>query len=222
MTAGLTQERRRPSPLALAAAVFGDQARLGCVEIRAAEMSGLHALEAARVEKAVPSRQREFAAGRQAARIAMAADLAIPMATDRAPIWPAGISGSITHAGGWALAVVSGSDRLIGIDLEVDEPLPMAVFETVLTPAERDWIRLQPDPAHWARVIFCVKECAYKAQYPRSGQLFGFEMFETALDVKSGAFTATFQATAAPFDKGDRLWGRFSRRDGFVLSGVLM
>lgn len=222
MSANLTQEIRRQSPFALAAAVFGDHAQIGCVEIRAADPSGLHAVEAACVAKAIPSRQREFAAGRQAGRVALAADIAIPMAADRAPNWPEGVVGSITHAGGWALAVVTGSDRLIGIDLEVDEPLPVEVFDTVLSPTERAWIDRQSGSGTWARVIFSVKECAYKAQYSRTGQLFGFEMFEVALDIATGRFSATFQAAVTPFAKGDRLHGRFSRADGLILTGLLV
>lgn len=222
MRSDLTQSHRRQSPHALAAAVFGDQARVACVEVAAADVSALHPVEKSAIARAVPSRQSEFAAGRLAARTAMTRDIPIPMAADRAPVWPEGIAGSITHAGGWAIAVISNADRLVGVDLEVDEPLPPDVFETVLTPSERLWINTQPNPPQWARIIFSVKECAYKAQYARSGQLFGFEMFEVTLDQAAGSFTATFQAHAAPFASGDQLSGRFSRGGGFILTGLMI
>ncbi len=222
MRPDLTQNHRRQSPRALAAAVFGDQARVACIEVATADVSALHPVELSAIAKAVPSRQSEFAAGRMAARAAMTVDASIPMAADRAPAWPEGVAGSITHAGGWAIAVVAGADQLIGIDLEVDEPLPFDVLETVLTPAERQWLSTQQDDPHWARVIFSAKECAYKAQYARSGLLFGFEMFEVGFDLANGRFTAIFQDDAAPFSSGDRLSGRFSRAGGFILTGILI
>ena len=221
MSADIPQEHRRQSLNALAADVFGDALRVGCAEVATADPNLLFPDERTAIAKAVPARQREFAAGRLAARAAMGVDVSIAMASDRAPIWPARIAGTITHAGGWAMAVTSSLDRLVGIDLELDEPLPSDVLETVLTLSERQWIHSQATPEAWARVIFSVKECAYKAQYARSGQLFGFEMFEVSLNPTTRQFTATFQAEAAPFATGDQLSGRFAIGGGFILTGLL-
>ena len=72
---------------------------------------------------AVNKRQREFAAGRAAAHTAMA-NLGVPPQAilngdDRAPIWPEGLTGSITHTRGCAIAIVArNSDvRALGIDV---------------------------------------------------------------------------------------------------------
>ena len=212
---------RRQSPRALAAQVFHGSVPIGCCEVASADPSQLFPEERAAIGRAIIPRQQEFTAGRIAAREAMGSDILIPMATDRAPIWPAGFAGSITHAGGWALAVAGHHDRLLGIDLELDDALPHEVFDTVLSQSERAWLREQPEPEVWARVIFSAKECAYKAQYPRTLQLFGFEVFEVSINPAAGEFSARFQRDIAPFRAGDALNGRFSRGDGFILCGIV-
>ncbi|MEO9111197.1 MAG: hypothetical protein ABI387_00960, partial [Lacunisphaera sp.] len=76
------------------------------------------------VERAVEKRQREFAAGRLAAKVALekldavAGEVAlapgatitataIPIGADRSPTWPPGIAGSITHTAEVAACVVA-------------------------------------------------------------------------------------------------------------------
>ena len=174
--------------------------------------------EAQAIAGAVPLRQHEFAAGRKAARAALRRPLPIPMGADRAPVWPPGWVGSITHAGGWAIAAVSADHRLLGIDLELDDDLPADIWDTVLLPSERDGLHGRADAGRLARVIFSAKESAYKAQYPLSRALFGFEQF--AVDLGEGVFTATFQGAVGPFRRGDRLDGRFARADGFILTAI--
>ncbi|WP_417586779.1 4'-phosphopantetheinyl transferase family protein [Pararhodobacter oceanensis] len=205
---------------ALLAQVFPPAVARGICAVARADMARLFHVEHSAVEGAVPARQREFAAGRIAARQAMGRDLPVVMAEDRAPVWPAGVTGSITHAGGWALAVAGVADKLIGIDLEVDAALPAEVWETVLTASEHAALRDMPDAGRWARVIFSAKECAYKAQYPRTKQLFGFEVFEVTLEPVAGEFTVVFQRDIASFAAGDRLRGRYSIGGGFILTGI--
>lgn len=212
----------RRQPLAgLAADLFGAEAAIGIVRIGSVNADVLFDAEAKAMTGAVPARRAEFAAGRQAARRAMGRNLPIPMALNRAPQWPAGIAGSITHAGGWAFAVTGSADQRIGADLEVDEDLPADLWPIVLTPQETAWVNAQPAPGRIARLIFSIKECAYKAQFPLSGQIFGFEVLETIVDLKNRRFDAVFQQDIAPFSVGDTLSGRFSIGDGLILTGIL-
>lgn len=166
--------------------------------------------EESALKGAVPARQAEFSAGRAAARMALGHEMALPMGPDRAPIWPEGVRGSITHAGGWALAVVG--PGLTGIDLEPGEDLPEEVRETVLLPQERG------ADGRTARLIFSAKECAYKAQYPVTRQLFSFDTF--AVELGEGAFRAVWQHDVGPFRAGQALAGRFAIGDGFILTGI--
>ena len=165
---------------------------------------------------AVPRRQREFAAGRAALRAAMA-DLglpptAIPMHPDRSPALPAGLAASITHTATACLAAAMTGRRALAIDLEPDEPLPSDILDTVLTPAERG----TPD----ARVIFSAKEALYKAQYPLSGMLFGFDA--VAVTLETATFTATFLQAVPGFPTGSRLTGHWTRTDGHILTALVI
>src|SRR5580692_6347409 len=76
------------------------------------------------VARAMSKRVQEFAAGRVCARAALAqlgyAAVALPMGEDRAPQWPAGATGSITHTNGFCAAVVAATAqiRALGLDAE--------------------------------------------------------------------------------------------------------
>ena len=164
----------------------------------------LWSAEAAASGRMRPNRLREFAAGRAAARAAMAQlgvpVAAIPMGPDRAPIWPEGVTGSISHCATAALAVVMASTGAgtIGVDIEEATGLDPDLWETVLTPTERDWVRTLPreTQAQVAKRAFCAKEAVYKAQYPQTGRVIGFEDVE--LTPHPTGFTATLAQTATP------------------------
>lgn len=167
---------------------------------------------------AVPSRLAEYAGGRAAARMAMAAiglpSVAIPMAKDRAPVWPEGIAGSISHSGGICLAAAAWGGML-GIDLEQDHPMDKDIADIVLLPEER--AAIGPELG-LATVIFSAKEAVYKAQYPLTRTLFGFETLAVTLDRDN--FTARFCKAVGCFAEGALVQGRYARVGGQVLTVV--
>jgi 4'-phosphopantetheinyl transferase EntD len=172
---------------------------------------------------AVPARLREFSAGRHAARLSLT-NLGhpvqpIPQGDDRAPVWPQGIAGTITHSRHACLAAVS-KGAGIGLDLEEDDPLPDDLWQSILLPKEQAWALLQPDSGHAAKVIFSAKEAAYKAQYPVSLALFGFDTL--LVRVTDGRFSATFQRSVGPFEKGFVLGGRIARSEGHILTAAVL
>lgn len=71
-----------------------------------------------------------------------------------------------------------------------------------------------------AKLIFSAKEAAYKAQYPLSGMLFGFEMLELSIDRDACCFTASFQSAQGPFAKGAVLAGSYVHAAGLLVTGV--
>lgn len=163
---------------------------------------------------AVPARLREFAAGRFAARMAMGNPmLAIPQGTDRAPVWPVGMVGSITHTRADCLAVVLPADRCrgIGIDLEEDIPLEPELWDTILRPEERAGMT-----GAQAKAMFCAKEAAYKAQYAVSRTLYDFDAMR--VEMQGARFSAMFARPVPPFAIGDRIAGRIVRAAGHVLT----
>lgn len=176
--------------------------------------------EAVAVAKAVASRRAEFAAGRAAARLALAAighpATAIPSGPRRQPLWPAGISGSITHAAGLAAAVARSGPPL-GLDIEEDAPISPDLWPVICQPDE---LAALPIAARgtYVRHVFSAKEAAYKAQFPLTGQLIGFDAMEVRL--AQGGFTARFRQTVGDFRAGHVLQGRLICRAGSILSGV--
>jgi 4'-phosphopantetheinyl transferase EntD len=166
-------------------------------------------------------RRREFTAGRICARRALA-DLGHPPAPilpgpDRAPLWPHGVLGSITHCDGYCAAAVAskGTFAAIGIDAEPDAALPQDLFEHITLAKERTWLCEQPAALNWARVLFSAKESVFKAWFAMTGQWLDFADACVTIDPGNGCFRAEFAAGAAP-----AIDGRYSVRGGLVLTAI--
>ncbi|WP_370401073.1 4'-phosphopantetheinyl transferase family protein [Sulfitobacter sp. JB4-11] len=184
-----------------------------------------HPQEAAHLGRAIAKRQQEFAAGRAMARQAMA-DLTgvshsqpILADEDRAPIWPAGWQGSISHKSTLCLAVVGQSGAQLGLDVEEDTPLAQDLIPTICSGTEIAQFA-GPEQGAWAKLIFSAKEAAYKAQYPLTREVFGFHRFDVFVDVSMGMFSAAFTADTGIFEEGDMLMGRFLKAEGHLVTGV--
>lgn len=171
---------------------------------------------------AVVRRLVEFSAGRHAARVALAGlglpTAAIPQGADRAPVWPPGISATITHSASACLAAATRGQRGLGLDLEEDRPLDPALWDTVLSAAERDWAEAQPDPGRAALMVFSAKEAAYKAQYPLSRQMLGFDAMEIRFE--GAAFAACLRLPVGPFAVDDTIAGAMAQPDGHILTAA--
>lgn len=130
------------------------------------------------IARAIPKRQYEFAAGRRAARQAMAelgiAPQAISVGDQRAPVWPNGLSGSIAHCDSLCIAAVSKMHRSMGIDIESATPLAADLIPIVCTTQEQAELP-KAQAGMIAKHIFCAKEAVYKAQYPLTGVVIGFD-----------------------------------------------
>lgn len=163
------------------------------------------------------ARLAEFTAGRTAARMAMAAlglpPAALPAGPDRAPLWPAGITGSISHSGDHALAAVARTDtlRAIGIDIEGDAPLDPALLPEI---AAADEVRAIA-PQDMVR-LFSAKEAAFKAQSARGGGMIGFH--DMLVTLTAAGFAAVLRVPSGDLPAGLRLSGRQARADGLILS----
>jgi 4'-phosphopantetheinyl transferase EntD len=182
------------------------------------------------VAGAVAERREEFAAGRSCAREALArlgvGPQPIPSGSDRAPVWPYGYVGSVTHCPGYvAAAVARRRDHVaIGIDAEIDAPLPEGVLELVSNEEERRRLPALPalggvgSPA-WDRVLFSAKEAVFKACYQLTGRRLGFEDAYLEIDVGAGAFRA---GLAPGGDAGamTALQGRWMVGRGLILTAI--
>jgi len=137
--------------------------------------------------------------------------LPLPMGPDRAPIWPAGLTGSITHAAGLCLAVVTDDPAIrgLGVDLEEDAPLPPEILTEVILPDEHG-----QNP----RAVFSAKETVFKALYPMAGAVFGFEAVR--IIISDQIFIAETRMQLGPVPCGTRLSGHLSWGDGLILTAL--
>lgn len=130
----------------------------------------------------VEKRDREFAVGRYCARqslqrLKITAD--VPVDTDRKPVWPPGIVGSISHSHhyAWAATAEKNSIKGIGVDTEiiVDESTLRQIVKEITTDAEWKLLSLiDADIKTAFTVVFSAKESIFKCLYPLNEKFFGF------------------------------------------------
>lgn len=164
--------------------------------------------EAGAVARAVPKRRREFAAGRQALRLALAraghgwpAAAPILPRPDRRPDLPDGLRASLSHSGDHCLAIAAPPQGpWVGVDIEpADRPWPAGLARTVMP-----YRMATDDPL----LVFCVKEAMFKAQYPATGRMLDFS-----------AVPAVIRGDRVRACLGDRLIGaRWGTAAGYLLA----
>jgi len=174
-------------------------------------------------------RLREFEAGRAYAKSALKMigvhRAEVLIGSDRSPLWPAGITGSLTHVmggdGGHFAAAVARTDavRAVGIDVERQDGLNPKMWNYILTNRELERILALPLPARApeVKVLWCAKEAVAKAA-PQS-----FE--PTELEIERDADGVEYKATCRSAVAGGpaQVWrGRTIQSEGFMLAAVVL
>ncbi|GGO03651.1 4'-phosphopantetheinyl transferase family protein [Micromonospora parathelypteridis] len=183
-------------------------------------------------EQAVPTRRRDFAAGRACARRALThlglPPTAVPAAADRAPVWPAGVVGAITHTTGYCAAAAAHTTdiRSVGIDAELHREVNPGVRRLVLLPEEEANCARLPSGIHWPIVLFSAKETVYKVWYPIVESWLDFHDARLDLDPDAGTFTARIAQArvdaATADDAPASISGRFVVADGLVRTAAVL
>lgn len=173
----------------------------GCRLIQAKDERHLLPAESASIATRENRARAASGAGRHIAHELLrrlgSADLTILRGRSGDPIWPAGIVGSIAHDDEMAVAVAAraGALRSVGVDIEPALPLPPDLRAVVAAPRDRLG---DLGPAFGGRILFAVKEAAYKASFPIDGRVLGFE--DIAVDFEAGeAVTAAGRRLAVRF-----------------------
>ena len=182
------------------------------------------------VARAVASRRAEFVAVRARARDALAA-LGGPRAAlvprpDRSPAWPAGFVGSLSHSPTLCAAVVAraADAASLGLDLEPDGPLDVALVRTVCTERERRTLDGMSSAAALvlAKRLFSAKEAFYKCQYPLTGARLSCVQVSLELDPVSGEFAVAAVDLAGEAGRvAARVRGRCATLGAHVVSAAL-
>jgi enterobactin synthetase component D len=174
---------------------------------------------------ATRKRQREFLAGRGCAKQALqslgAGSIHVGMAEDRAPIWPDGVVGSITHSGDFAAAAVAWAADIaaLGIDSErIIDPAAARDIADICMVDEPTLFKAAYGRSfcEFCTLVFSAKESVFKCLFPLTRKFLEFsDVRITSIDWHRKYFTWT--------TVGEYIGtGRLSDADGFVHTSVEM
>lgn len=177
----------------------GDQRRLTLFhahfdvhEFDPAHFSRAGIVRPAHIARSVLKRQAEFFFGRACAMAGLRhlgmSGIQVEVGAGREPIWPADVSGSISHCRTMAAAIVLPARAHAGVGIDIEEVIAEpsrreALIGTVVFPPELAY--LGQLPPGWDRdvlltLIFSAKESFFKGAYRRVQRIFDFDAVELA------------------------------------------
>ncbi|WP_408642442.1 4'-phosphopantetheinyl transferase family protein [Sinorhizobium chiapasense] len=123
---------------------------------------------------------------------------------DRAPLWPFGVVGSISHSLSECGAVAGRSSSVLalGLDIEDDEPLGADLLPIICTPTEME--RSGSSSRFGPKLIFVIKEAVYKSSAPSTGAFLDFQDVCVRTNDESGSFEAEIGNSEKPMSFGSR------------------
>jgi 4'-phosphopantetheinyl transferase EntD len=178
------------------------------------------------VARAAPKRVAEFAAGRACARAALVqlgyGAVALPVGTDRAPRWPNGATGSITHTHGYCAAVAAATNqiRALGLDAEPPDSVKPHLWRRICCPEELAVLLAQEETQAIiaATLIFSAKEAFYKCQYALTGEWLGFTDLSVSIESNRLTVRPTRSLQIAQLHPGP--WqGAYLYEQGVLITG---
>lgn len=181
-----------------------------------------------RFAKASDRRRHEYAAGRACATRALAdlgaSEQRVGVGPGRAPLWPGGFTGSITHTGTYAAAAVGRAEAWagIGLDAELEGAVSWDVRREVLTVREQLALAgfAPPERDRSLSVMFSAKEAFYKAQSGLGREWIGFE--EVEVEISGETWTLRPAGRLALAHIRWPVQGRYRVTSGLVLAGVAL
>jgi 4'-phosphopantetheinyl transferase EntD len=168
------------------------------------------------LENAVDRRKLHFCLGRlcagRALQLLNPPLRSMPLTRDAAggPCWPDGITGSITHANGFASAAVAWTRDAasLGLDVERTMPSPQALKVARVIASDEELAiaeRAMGDVAKAATVVFCAKEAVFKALYPLVRRRFGYAEVRLTVNDPASRTGSVRLPGEGPFERGFRL-----------------
>ena len=189
----------------------------------------------ASLREATAKRQLHFRAGRYCALRALAALEGRPVRTvpprtaGGAPIWPAGITGSITHTDGFVWAAVARISQVeaLGIDTEpiMSADRAARVSGAVAWPSELAHVRaIGCDRLEALTLVFSAKEAIFKCLYGTVGRVFDYrDVRIVAAEAHARTFTARIVRTLSErFPAQTILQGHFERDRQWIHTGMAL
>lgn len=189
-------------------------------------VDSLHPDEVSGTERMAPRRAIEFASGRACARAALGV-LGVGEPVLRGPggepIWPSGVTGSISHTRGYCLAVAAEqpAGSAVGIDVEHVDRVHTAIERRILTAGEQEHARSLPESERrpFVATLFAAKEAFYKAHHQIDARYLGFDVISISV-TDEGQLQFRAASGEVPVELIRRTSGRRHIADGRVIAGV--
>ena len=180
------------------------------------------------LNRAVAKRKAEYLCGRFLAALALEQVVGcrhhIGSGEHRQPLWPSGVTGSISHTSDVAACLLSASTAVcLGIDIEnvLSQQTADNVAGGVICDSERALLKATDAAfALCLTAVFSAKETVFKALYPRVGFYFDFNAaLVTELDFSQGTVALELTRDLGPVHRAkDRFQVRLLLESGKVLS----
>ena len=172
------------------------------------------------LQKAVPARRAEYLAGRYLAQQQLLkmgfGNAKLRKGPDGAPLWPAGVSGSISHTRETAICALH---KTVALGIDVENCIPQDEAESlsagILSSQETRWLKRQSQPFHLLLTLaFSAKESVYKAVSSRQPVRDFHDIQLVALEPER----QYFYCQAA----GGMYCGRYLIEDGLIFTGIAL
>jgi enterobactin synthetase component D len=211
-----------PSPHILPSGIRSVAARFAYEDVPPWEAPDLGIPLPLELEDAVARRRAEYLTGRWCARAAVRSLLPEFQgqigSRSRAPAWPPGIVGSITHTGAFACAAVAPARDAAGLGIDSETlgtaETIAAIRELAGAPGEGRPHPEMADDLHYT-LLFSAKESVFKCLFPVARRMFWYQDARVALCPANGTFRATLLVDLGPdlprsrtFDGTYRVAGR--------------
>lgn len=179
--------------------------------------------------KAVAKRKAEFLAGRYCCKKALSyfniEDFEVKVGQHRAPQWPLGLKGAITHNSHHAMVALTQEENTLGIGIDIESIMSIKTMKdiknSILRDTEQSLLNV-PEVSEMVAcsLIFSVKESFFKAAYPSTGYYFDFDAINIdRIDYQQQRFYLTVQQDLNPtIYSGKQFSGGFAFVDEQVIS----
>lgn len=199
-------------------------------------LAGTHTLKTTRVIRpeercsiagANLKRQKEYATGRWCARQALAKLGLSPQPVlpgpGGEPVWPSGVSGSISHTAGAYCAAAASSDkyRAIGIDIENrHKKISPGAREIIMNEDEMAWLHQTNNRnRNYEKMIFCAKESAGKLFFTIIKKKISWEVLSVLPPSREGRFTFLLNKNlSCDFRKGSQYSGYYFTNEEWIFT----
>ncbi|MBV1911517.1 MAG: 4'-phosphopantetheinyl transferase superfamily protein [Kangiellaceae bacterium] len=158
--------------------------------------------------------------GQQVLRQLSVYDFSLLINNLRAPAWPRGIVGSLSHCESVCVGVAANENSIlgIGIDIERSTPINESYLSIICTETDKLAIEKQNDPLSAAKILFSIKESIFKCLHPRFEHWIDFKDVDVFLDMANSRYTAKPCGDFAEQIKIETITGRWYQDRDWVIS----